>query len=183
MYNNTHFYYSNLQDRDDGAKQCMLAFCPVTDNWRLYWNDSLKLSLPTVDNTELAIFNTATSSAKTCSRFDRPIKCHPIRGDGNCFYRAIASWLSNFIDDNNYGKLRQLVLYQQFGFSLSIVIQTVEFIREHMEKFRWHSGMSEDDFDVHVAEQSCDTIWATDIEISAVATMLQVEIWTFVRVQ
>lgn len=82
-----------------------------------------------------------------------------IKGDGNCFFRAV-SWCLSGTQQHHF-ELRQ---------------RTVQYLREneaHMKKY-WRG-----DFGKHLEELEKDGAWATSCEIFALAKFLNINIYTF----
>ena len=90
-----------------------------------------------------------------------------VTGDGNCFFRCVSLYL--FGTEGLHRHIRQMV---------------VSFMMEHSIKF--HNMLAEDtDFDLYIHNMSCDdgrlSSWATDIEIHALSTLLQMTLFTYAQ--
>ncbi|VDN01636.1 unnamed protein product, partial [Thelazia callipaeda] len=103
-----------------------------------------------------------SSKVRVMSPKDRPSRVAGIVNDGNCLFRAIAYYLSG--SDVEHIKVRQ---------------QIVDFEMKHWEQFAALKGWDLDEWMEHMATLLIDNSWGTDIELSAVASMLNVDVWTF----
>ena len=53
------------------------------------------------------------------------------------------------------------------------------FEKEFTDVFRNIKGVPEDEWGVHLDYMSEDGVWGTDVEISAFATLMSIEMWTY----
>ena len=82
-----------------------------------------------------------------------------IKGDGNCFFRAIS---------------KQLLNSERFHYTLRLVI--CNFMETFKEVFqKW----SVENINTHIAKMRKNRVWATEIEILAVATYFDIKIFEF----
>uniref|UniRef100_A0A8R1DIK5 Ubiquitinyl hydrolase 1 n=1 Tax=Caenorhabditis japonica TaxID=281687 RepID=A0A8R1DIK5_CAEJA len=95
---------------------------------------------------------------------DKPGDVKRIEADGNCFYRSI-SWC-----------LTGSQCYHQ-----NIREKTANFVKENVAICRKTFGFKDDEFDSFLAELQKDSTWAGNEDIVAVSTMLNVEIYTFLK--
>lgn len=83
-----------------------------------------------------------------------------IRGDGNCFFRAISKQI--YGTEDHHVDLRK---------------ETVKFMEQHLSTFRI---LIEGDVDEHISSMKIQKTWATVSEVSVVASMLRRDIYVVV---
>ncbi|KAL3998383.1 Ubiquitin carboxyl-terminal hydrolase family protein [Acanthocheilonema viteae] len=93
---------------------------------------------------------------------DRPSRVASIVGDGNCLFRALAFYFAG--SDIEHSRVRECI---------------VEFEAEHWNEFASLKGWSSDVWNDHMDHLLTDNTWGGDIELFAVAAMLNVDVWTY----
>ncbi|EJW87726.1 hypothetical protein WUBG_01365 [Wuchereria bancrofti] len=91
-----------------------------------------------------------------------PSKIAPVVADGNCLFRSIALYLSG--SDEEHLIVRENVV--KFEEKYDDLLREVN----HFSLVKWEE---------HIKKMTNDGEWATEIEILALAALLDVEIWTF----
>ncbi|VIO93733.1 Uncharacterized protein BM_BM7266 [Brugia malayi] len=91
-----------------------------------------------------------------------PSKIAPVVADGNCLFRSIALYLSG--SDEEHLIVRKNVV--KFEENYNDLLREVN----HLSLAKWKE---------HIKKMTNDGEWATEIELLALAALLNVEIWTF----
>uniref|UniRef100_A0AAF5Q0P1 Ubiquitinyl hydrolase 1 n=1 Tax=Wuchereria bancrofti TaxID=6293 RepID=A0AAF5Q0P1_WUCBA len=93
---------------------------------------------------------------------DRPSRVADIVGDGNCLFRALAFYFAG--SDIEHSRVRKCI---------------VEFEAEHWNEFAALKDWSSEIWNDHMNHLLTDNTWGTEIELFAVAAMLNVDVWTY----
>uniref|UniRef100_A0A8R1Y328 Ubiquitinyl hydrolase 1 n=1 Tax=Onchocerca volvulus TaxID=6282 RepID=A0A8R1Y328_ONCVO len=93
---------------------------------------------------------------------DRPSRVADVVGDGNCLFRALAFYFAG--SDIEHSRVRECI---------------VEFEAEHWNEFAALKGWSSEIWNDHMNQLLTDNTWGTEIELFAVAAMLNVDVWTY----
>ncbi|VDP17354.1 unnamed protein product [Onchocerca flexuosa] len=97
-----------------------------------------------------------------------PSNIAPIVADGNCFFRSIALYLSGSEEEH-------LIVRK------SVINFVVKFEKKYGDQLREVSHFSLGEWKEHVKKMTNDGEWATEIELLALAALLDAEIWTFLN--
>ena len=95
--------------------------------------------------------------------FSEPAAKGRIKGDGNCFFRALAFLITGSQDDHNELRLLTTTYMSHQAASLSCYLKESEIMKSYLERTRMH----------------CPTVWATEVEIFSAAQMLDTDIFVF----
>ncbi|EJD75865.1 hypothetical protein LOAG_17077 [Loa loa] len=93
-----------------------------------------------------------------------PSNITPVVADGNCFFRSIALYLSGSDEDHLIVRKSVVKFEEKYGDQLREV--------NHFSLAGWKE---------HLSKMANDGEWATEIELLALAALLDVEIWTFLN--
>uniref|UniRef100_A0A8R1XL78 Ubiquitin carboxyl-terminal hydrolase n=1 Tax=Onchocerca volvulus TaxID=6282 RepID=A0A8R1XL78_ONCVO len=93
-----------------------------------------------------------------------PSDTAPIVADGNCLFRSIALYLSGSEEEH-----------------LIVRKSVVKFEKKYSNQLREVSHFSLAEWKEHVKKMTNDGEWATEIELLALAALLDAEIWTFLN--
>lgn len=85
-----------------------------------------------------------------------------VRGDGNCFYRAVSLW-NDLTTDINYPKIRE---------------QVNQTIASHPEVFQPYV-FGPDNIQQHLQKSTCDRAWAETVDMVACASLFQRQLFTY----
>ena len=99
-----------------------------------------------------------------CERIGHPEHLRNIQGDGNCFFRAVSFAISG--TERNHMRLR---------------LATVNHLLKHASRYNTYLREGFSDVEGYIGRQRmfCSGVWATEVEIMAVAHMLETDIYTF----
>uniref|UniRef100_A0A0N5AZA9 Ubiquitinyl hydrolase 1 n=1 Tax=Syphacia muris TaxID=451379 RepID=A0A0N5AZA9_9BILA len=136
-----------------------LIYKPVDRKWRECTCEKLGLKISEEANDVLE----KKAVEFEISILDGPSKYSMVEADGNCLFRALAYCITGGREEE-HGKLRQKI---------------VEFEKEFASVFKAVKGFTQDEWEHHLKQIAEDGFWGSDVEISVCATMLQVEIWTY----
>ncbi|VDK69172.1 unnamed protein product [Litomosoides sigmodontis] len=109
-------------------------------------------------------FSTVRQEPKPLFCKSIPSSTAPIVADGNCLFRSIALYLSG--SDEEHSVVRKNV---------------VEFEEKYDDELREVNNFSLADWKEHIRKMTNDGEWATEIELLALAALLDADIWTFLN--
>uniref|UniRef100_A0A0R3RPG2 Ubiquitin carboxyl-terminal hydrolase n=1 Tax=Elaeophora elaphi TaxID=1147741 RepID=A0A0R3RPG2_9BILA len=102
------------------------------------------------------------TAVRIMSPGDRPTRVAGIVGDGNCLFRALAFYFAG--SDTEHWRVRECI---------------VQFEAEHCNEFAALKGWSPEVWNDHMNHLLTDSTWGSDIELFAIASMLNVDVWTY----
>ena len=126
-------------------------FQPTSSCWGR--RHSKRLSLPFTDS----------ERGQKRSRLNKPSKIQNIKGDGNCFFRALSAEVCG--SEDSHSALRQYITSLMTDTTYEKVFS--DYIGEDVKTYLERSRMA------------TEGIWASEVEISVAATLLQTEICVF----
>ncbi len=94
----------------------------------------------------------------------QPCLVHPTKGDGNCFFRAVAFILTG--SESSHSALRDAVIKEMTD---NCKEKLEHYLNKNMAGYLNESGMVK------------DSVWATDAEIFGTASLLQADIAVFTK--
>ena len=99
-----------------------------------------------------------------CERIGHPEHLRNIQGDGNFFFRAVSFAISG--TERNHMRLR---------------LATVNHLLKHASRYNTYLREGFSDVEGYIGRQRmfCSGVWATEVEMMAVAHMLETDIYTF----
>lgn len=149
-----------FEELNEGKPERTVVFKPINNEWRRKTCSLLSMKFKAGDEGSQ---NENEPSVMEMSVFDQPARVAQISGDGNCLFRALSYAITGG-DENQHAILRQAI---------------VSFESDHADAFRLMKGDSEEQWAAHLEKIICDATWGTDVELAACATMLSVDVWTF----
>ncbi|MCP9260171.1 hypothetical protein DINM_003351 [Dirofilaria immitis] len=144
------------------------------------------------------------TTVRIMSPNDRPSRVAGIVGDGNCLFRALAFYFAG--SDNEHSRVRKCVNFENLLYSekqimvqklntdlvkfepemSAITITLLKFFRFTEYYYAWGGFMnyklarwSSEIWNDHMNQLLTDNTWGTEIELFAVAAMLNVDVWTY----
>ncbi|VDK55931.1 unnamed protein product [Anisakis simplex] len=105
----------------------------------------------------------AESEEVEMSLRDRPARCGTVAGDGNCLFRALAFAITGG-SDRQHAAIRQCITSFELG---------------NEDRFRVLVEKDAKTWEDHVDALISDGSWGGSSELTAIATMLRIEVWTF----
>uniref|UniRef100_A0A915AM33 USP domain-containing protein n=1 Tax=Parascaris univalens TaxID=6257 RepID=A0A915AM33_PARUN len=139
-----------------------VRYNPVTQQWRAKACSFLGLDL-----VEQTLRNEDEPGEMEMSVYDCPKRVASVAGDGNCLFRALAYAITGG-SDKRHALLREKV---------------VSFEMTHEDRFRELKGLDVESWREYVNDLLNDCTWGSGVEISACASMLNIDIWTFLNGQ
>lgn len=135
-----------------------VRYNPVTQQWRAKACSFLGLDL-----VEQTLRDEDEPGEMEMSVYDCPKRVASVAGDGNCLFRALAYAITGG-SDKGHALLREKV---------------VSFEMAYEDRFRELKGLDVESWREYVDDLLNDCTWGSGVEISACASMLNIDIWTF----
>lgn len=105
-----------------------------------------------------------TLNVTTAEIAGKKLQCQKIKGDGNCFFRAVSYCVSG--SEENHEEIRQATC------------QHLLKNEYHFKSFQRNVGISMNDYMI-VSKMTESGTWATELEIFGVASLLNIDVYTF----
>ncbi|KAI1715299.1 ubiquitin carboxyl-terminal hydrolase domain-containing protein [Ditylenchus destructor] len=135
---------------------------PVTNQWRKRVCDQLQLDLVPLQENMYADYECPGQTSE-CRANCAPEVLDEVDSDGNCLFRALAHLITGGNEEQH----------------MELRTKICSFMKLHRTPFSRSFAKTEEEFDHHVQTMERRSIWGTESELFACATMLQTPISTY----